>query len=347
MADRRRVPGRQQAIDYVGRQARNYLISQGIKEGRRRAIQSMNRPGFKPYGAKYPTQKGRYKPRYKKYYKPKKTSLKKKVKTLERKVNQDLATHTFKKSSTGRAVVTVASQTTYSGVLGMNVASLETSLGSLRFYDPGTNALVTNSAVTGTYSRSCYIQSIYSKMTFRNNYRVPCVVDVYICTPKKDTSIGPVTAITNGLTDQNNPSSTSTLIYPSDSDQFKDLWNIHYHKKKHIGQGKQFSVSFKKGSFHYDPADFDTHNMAYQKRYGSHVFLIRVQGILAHDSVVTTEQGLSPGGVDYFNEIITKIRYDAGKKLNDITLDDGYDTFTNAEEVGIPVNSSNHQFSLT
>lgn len=346
MADRRRIPRRQQHIDHFARQARNYLISQGIKEGQRRAIQAMNRPGFKPYGAKYPTQKGRYKAKYKKYYKPRKTTLKKKVRALETKVNQDLAMCTYKYSETGK-VNCSASQVTYTMFNGLTMAQLETSLSSLRFYDPGINGLVANSDVSGAYSRNLYIQSIYTKITCRNNYRVPAVLDIYCVTPKKDTSIPAPTAMTNGYTDQNNPSTTTTLMYPTDSDQFNDLWSINDHKRVHLAQGRECVVKFNKKGFHYDPSDYDTHNLTYQRRYGSHIYLVRIQGVLGHDSVVTTEQGLAPAGVDVGLEKIIKIRYDAGKKLNDFVISDGYDTFTNAEEVGIPVNSSNHQYSLT
>lgn len=343
MGDRR---PRQRAVNFAANQAAK-LAAHAAAAKVQRAYRQNQARRFKPYGASYPTQVGRYRARHKKYYKPRKQSLKKKVRALESKVNQDLATHTYKKAITSRAVQTSDSVVSYTQLKGMDMTELESHLGALRFYDPGTNALVTNSIVTGTYSRNLYIQNMYTKMVFRNNYRVPCTIDVYVCIPKKDTSIGPNTAMNNGFTDQNNPDQTSTLLYPSDSDQFKDLWTIAKHKKRILEPGKQFSVTHSCGRFHYDPADYDTHNMTYQKRYGSHVYLIRLQGVLAHDQADTGQQGLAPCGVDYSQERITKIRYDAGKKLNDITLSDGHDAFTTAEQVGIKVNAENNQFSLT
>ena len=65
-------------------------------------------------------------------------------------------------------------------------------------------------------------------------------------------------------------------------------------------------------NFKFEFALEDHHSFAYQKSMGGHVFEVRVQGILAHDSVLN-EQSLGNSGVDMMITTFYKIKYDAGK----------------------------------
>lgn len=285
--------------------------------------------------------------RNKKYYrKPKTKSLKAKVQKLEHKVNADLAKHTFKKSISFTKDCSYSVAAT-SSTHGYWMGELEGALASLRYYDPGTNALVTNSGVSGSFSNTIYIASVWTKCIMRNNYKVPVDITCYVVVPKKDTSINPETAYQQGLLDQKGPSNTSTLMYPTDSEQFNDLYTIKKKVHKILEPGKQCSISYSVGGFYYDPADYDAHALNYQKKYGSHLYLFRLQGVMSHDSVVTNEIGLCQSQVDCAVERKTVIQYDAGKKLNDFTLDDNYDAFTNQPETGIYQSGQNENWSLT
>lgn len=284
---------------------------------------------------------------YKTYKKPRQTTLKKQVKDLQRKVNADFATHTYKRTVYDRALCSTSSQVEYTGRDVITMNRLENSIQSLRYYDPGTNALVTNDITSGTYARDVYFAGIYAKVTARNNYRVPVNCSVYLLRPKKDSSVTPEVRFSNGMADQKAPATTSELVQLTDSDEFNEHWSIVAMKKKLLNPGEQMSCKYvnSKG-FMYNPADFDSHALTYQKKYGSLYCIFRLHGVLTHDSTTTTLQGLSLGGVDTCVKAIYKVKYDAGQKLNDFTILDGADTIVN-DNVGLYRYSTNQNFSLT
>lgn len=312
-------------------------------------------PSLPPAGSVYKKYKGSYKrpigPKNRTYLGKKGykkvggKTLKKKVQALTKMVNADNATHTHRYSATGKVLANY-SQTGITSVDANTSALIETAVASLRYYDPS-NPTVLTSAVgaSGTYSRKFGIHNMHSKIVIRNNYRIPVKIKVMLVTPKVDTSITPETAFTTGLTKQLSPSATSTLVHFSDSDMFRELWSVVKSKSFELKNNKECSLSHSTSAFEYDPSLYDSHSLLYQKTAKACRWLIRIEGVLAHDSVVTTEQGLANCGVDFAVESKWVIKYDAGTNLNDVSLSDGYDTFTTQANVGVDY-SPNATFTL-
>ena len=154
--------------------------------------------------------------------------------------------------------------------------------------------------------------------------------------PKADSSVTPATRFTDGLTDQGAPSSTSQLVYPSDSRQLMESWTIVGYVKKVLLPGQSCIQTYTHKPFKYSFAYRDQHNLEYQKKFGGFAFCQRIQGVLGHDTSAD-EQGFVAGEIDASVEHIYKFEYFAGKDLNDISVSDSADTFTNTGVVAEPL----------
>lgn len=269
--------------------------------------------------------------------------LEKKVKDISALLENDRATHTHRYRAVARVLSSVNSVTQTAFSTG-SITSLETAMANLRFFDPGTNALVTADPSTGTYQRDI-LCNVNTKMTLRNNYQTPADVRLYFCRPKADTSISPTSAFTNGLTDQGNPSSSSPVMYLTDSQQFKELWSIEASKKVILEPGEMCSLSYYIKDFEYDFASSDAHSLAHQRRYNGYSWVIRIVGVLGHDTTLD-EQGFLQCGVDAVQDVTYVFKYDAGKDLNDYSISDNSSTFTNGGVVSSKPVSDNIGYSV-
>jgi len=273
-------------------------------------------------------------------------SVKKQVKQLTKLVNADMGVHTQRRRSCGRVVCT-SNQQTQTGFDVISSTLLEEVLAQLRYYDPSSpSALVNASGLTGSYQKDFLFSSIYANMTIRNNYQVPVLVRVYACRTKDDTSITPITAFTNGLVDVGNPASSSPLVYLSDSAQFRDLWSIEKTMIKQLNPGTQFSFKTATKSFSYDPSLYDSHNLEYMRRHHGLVYVVRVEGVISHDSAVTTEQSSGLGGVDIMLDTTFTVRYSAGAQIEYIYVDNETSAVTNGLVIANMPISDNQAFSV-
>lgn len=271
-------------------------------------------------------------------------ALKKKVGELSKFMEQEQAIHIHRQRNTSRVTSSVNSITFAAYAEGGSIAHLEAAMASLRYFDPGTNALVTAAPTTGTYHRDI-IASVTNKILIRNNYQVPCKLRLYACRPKDDTSISATTAFSNGLTDQGNPSATSPLVFLTDSSQFNELWKIDQSKMVVLQPGQECIHSYHIKEFDYDFALGDSHSLSYQSKYNGFNYVIRLEGILGHDTAID-EQGTLQAAVDVQIDSTYKFRYDAGKDLEDYSVTDNSDTFTNAGVVSNKPVSDNQQYSV-
>lgn len=206
-------------------------------------------------------------------------------------------------------------------VSGGNLTSIEAAAGNLRYFDANTNTLVTKNPMTGTYSRDICM-SIVRRLTLRNNYQVPCKLQVWSCIPKDATSVTAHSAWLSGLVDQGGISSTSPLAYISDSRDLTDMYSIKKMVGKTLMPGQSAFVRQICPKFDYTISTNDHHVLEYQKRQGGHIFLIRVTGVIAHDSGGVAECLTTAAGVDVLIDITYKFEYDAGKNLEDYSIDD-------------------------
>lgn len=276
-----------------------------------------------------------------------KPSLKKEVKDLKKVVDRSNGTLIYRKRGTGTARSSVNS-TSYFTSEDMTMANLELVLAQLRFFNPSVPGTLTQgSGASGTYYREYLFKTIHTNCVIRNNYQIPAKVTAYLCVPREDTSIAPTTAFSNGLADVGNPTNTSSLVYLTDSDEFNDLWKIQKSQSRILQPGQQMSMLHDVKNILYSPATYDSHALSYQKRFGSYVLVCKVEGILGHDSSVSTEQGMAQAGIDVMWETVYKVVYDAGIDLKFIYLDDTADTFTNGALVSSMPVADNIGYSVS
>lgn len=223
---------------------------------------------------------------------------------------------------------------------------LEAVLAELRYYDPSNpGTLVQASGATGTFYKEFYFKRSYHKMTVTNNYQVPVVITLYSYRVRSDTSITPASAFSAGLTDVGNPSTTSLLVYPSDSKQLSDLWRVEKSKTVYLMPGKRTTIICSNKPFLYDPSLYDSHALSYQKIFKSSCFAIRVEGPVGHDTTAD-EQGQLAAGVDVCIDHTYEILYDAGAGIRFITVDTtGMNGFTNSGVISSMPVSDNIPYS--
>lgn len=277
----------------------------------------------------------KFKPQKKAVYKPKKVksfpkSVKSQIKELKRLAESDMGTHIQRRRFTGRALSSVNG----TGIADYDLSSitlLEEVIAQLRYYNPSApSTLVTADGATGTYQKEFLFQKVSHKVLLRNNYQTPCKVQLCLIRSKEDTSISCATAFTNGLADVGNPSSSSPLIYLTDSVQFNDLYKIVSSKNVVLNPGQELVVNHSDKPFQYDPSLVDSHALTYQRKYCDLQVWIKVQGIIGHDTVANEQTNIA-AGVDIETISTFVVKYSAGADIKYIHIDDEADTaFTNA-----------------
>lgn len=265
-------------------------------------------------------------------YRTKKRSIKAKLDKVCQFVKSRCATHIRRVRFVSRCLAASNSAPLCFADYGGTITQLENAMANLRYFNPATNTMVIADPSVGTYNRDIVV-AIYRKLELRNNYHVPVKVTMFACVPKTDTSISAFTAYTNGLVDQGNPlPSSSPLLKITDSHELNDLWNLKRVVKKTLQPGQScFGVS-STPAFPYNLATVDEQTMTFQRKYGGHGWLFKIEGVLGHDSIAT-EQGVVPCGVDMLADITYKFTYDAGKDVHDISIFDNAQEFTNVGRI--------------
>lgn len=278
-------------------------------------------------------------------------SLAKEVKSLKQAINSINSTHTYKWCFTSslKSLIGRCNHTSW----GFSSNAIETFSANLRFYDPAAPAtLVTADPNTGTYARDINFKNVYVKLLMRNNYQVPARVKVYLCKVKNDTNDAILTTYTNAITDQVINASvdeTDALIHLTDIERVKENWNIDCVVDKVLEPGQEATASHSTGSFAYDPSHLDQNSDIYQKRFKSFIFVVRVEGVLGHDTTVATEQSLLLAGVDTMLSYKSVIEYNSGgADLDDIYIkEDRIQSFTNGGVASLKPIADNIAYSIS
>lgn len=273
-------------------------------------------------------------------------SLNRQMKMLKTAHNADTANHTHRRIFSGSALSSAQSQF-YHQIVINRPSTIEDSCGSFRFFDPTTpTALVTASAVTGTFSRKLNVKNVSASCVFRNNYIVPLHARFYWVSPKDDTTQSPLVSMDNSLQDQMATAVDRTHpgVYPTDLDMFNSQWNIVKTVNKTIQPGSECELKWNSGNFTYDPSIFDTETDNYQKSCKTVVLMIKIQGVVAHDA--SGNEGYTQAGLDYVCTVTSKFEYDAGGvSLNDLTFDNELPTFIGAQITGNKPAADNQNYS--
>lgn len=258
-------------------------------------------------------------------------SLRQEVRMLKKSVASDQAYHCHKRYETG-AISSAVAQCNHTNINYTDITYLEAMLTQLRVLNPATGALTTYNPASGSTSQQIHFKNFYGKLELVNNYQVPCRIKVYLCRTKADTSISPVTYYTNGITDQviSGGNATTPGIFMTDIDVLKEQWSLKVLKDVVLDAGSRVEVTHSTGPFNYDPSLVDSHPLSYQTKYKAFTFVVRIEGLIGHDSAVAGQQTNLSAAVDYIQTMKADIIYDAGVNLNDIYITDNRDaTFTN------------------
>lgn len=311
---------------------RKYFTKNKMFNNNKMAVRKNTRKTYRPSKKYSSIVRGqRVSQRSSKRYPRRKTSVRKDVKALKAKVNADQATHTYKELGAGE-VQALAGQVEYTQEAISSVSNLEAWIANLRYYNPSNpTVLTTASGASGTFHREIHFSNIYSKLELRNNYQVPCRVKVYLCRPKSDTNIVPMTYYTNGIADQvisAGADQQTAGLYLTDINTFNQQYSVVCKKDVILDAGAMCFATHNTGRFKYDPSLTDSHTSGYQTKYKACLWIIRVEGILGHDSASAQDFNTLLGSVDYQFIHIAKIEYDAGVGLNDIYIQDNRNSFT-------------------
>lgn len=252
--------------------------------------------------------------------KSKKNSLSKRLAKIEDCACGDEATYVDIVRTYGTEAVAIKVSNAFM-VTGSSKTSVESSMSALPYYDPkapGTFDVV--NYATATQAKTIKIASMYSHLHLKSNFNVPTVIDVWLVVPLGETSITPLVAWDNGLADigtYNGSTITkeSNLVKPSDSYQFKMSWKVLKHRKRVLKAGESMYVNYVGKGFRYNPPWVDSESVEYHGAFNSHVYLVRIHGVIGHDASGAVDVGQIGAGVDYEVYKKTIIKYDAGAPL--------------------------------
>lgn len=212
-----------------------------------------------------------------------------------------------------------------------SVAVLEGVLALLPYYDQSAPSdLATVSFLTGNYQKTVQIESSYSELTIRANYRIPVHYDGYVFRAKTDTDLAINALMTSQIQDFTNVTQWDhPLIHPQDFDLMKQLYTFKKVSSGLLLAGAQTTISMRSGRFDYSPASVDTHSDAYQTRYKAGSLVFRIWGPVGHDSVETDEQGRVQTTIDFIKKTVINVKYAAGANIKRIQIVDNSATFSN------------------
>ncbi len=241
----------------------------------------------------------------------------KKIKVIEEVVDTTTATHTKRVryfnhhfGGYGRQVF-ISYPTNTLDFIRSAVAKLE-------FFDIDAMGALTPrniSTVTNFQTKWRFIESS-SVMTVANQANTPVNVRMWKTFPKTDTSISPVNAYRNGLSDQVQDFDSSTPANPlarlSDSSEFGKLYSSSDYQEFVLRPGQKKEFTHHNGPFTFDPAYVVDHNLQYQSNLKAMAWLISGVGdfLLEGDEILT---GTTNGTKLQVSYVTThKIQYDGG-----------------------------------
>lgn len=268
-------------------------------------------------------------PRKRQFRASKSKSLKKRVKTLERHVADDISYKILKRRDSGVDSCAV-NEVEYFDLTGSTVGRLETALSNVEFFNPSAPATpIVVDMDAGTYPQSIKIKA-YATYKIWNQYAYDVKVKMYMCTVKEDTNTSPSSAYGSGVADLDATFDKNTpMLWPADSKVLNDIWKVTLVKSKVLKPGESCFTKSACPYVSFDPATIDVHASAYQKALKSTVCLVRIEGTMAIDSSLD-EVGTTAGKVAYEVYSTFTVMYDSGgAKMRNIDLDDNYSTFTN------------------
>lgn len=275
--------------------------------------------------------------------------ISKRLRDITRTLKSDQARHTHRRREVLKVETTV-SKATHTVLSHVSCDQLESIMANLRYYNPAVpGTLTTADASSGSYTRQVHFENVCSKLTVRNNYQIPAKVTIYLCTPRADTDLVVTQFYTAGAADQTiGPIATdSPLLYMSDIKLVAENWSVKRVGFALLEPGQEMHHMHSTGPFDYDPSNFDTHTMSYQKKYKNYGYCIRIEGPFGHDNTAAQYTTLQ-AAVDTYLDNKYVMTYDAGVNLDDYSEDNNASAvFTNIGLVSNKAVADNQGYSVS
>lgn len=239
--------------------------------------------------------------------------VEKRVSAVERRLKGTTGTFTYRQRD-NYFVQIPTNQSLHESFPVNNQLGYETSLTEVPRYDAATNTIVPRNFTTTAYTRQYFYSQVQATCWINNNAKIPVKAKLYVLKPRSDTSITPTVAIQNGVPDQMlTPQTLSTLLFPTDIDQFNDLWKIVKLKSVTLHPGVPLVLTHAEKDIYYDPSLSDSHPQQYQVKNKSFVFFLRLEGLVAHSANNAALVGATPGAVDVQVDKKYVLEYDSGQ----------------------------------
>lgn len=277
------------------------------------------------------TQKGR--PRKKtKYCNQKKlceevSTTKRAVKQIQRVLNESTGVMRYRYFRLARMQASSNSQNAIF-LTGSQNTDMKTYLAALMYKkDDGTfSTKPLNTALQNQFN----IDSLTSKLKFRNNNAVDLHVKVYVCEAREDTSADPVVLWRNNEAVTYNGTGTilDVQTYPSDSKFVTNSWHLKLGFKGVLTPGQTAEVSHTSKDGTYDAGVATASGLAFQRSWKPFGFLIVMQGTLSHDDSNSSLVGLNQTELGYSLENVARISYDAGGDVEFVHIDQFFSAHT-------------------
>lgn len=249
------------------------------------------------------------------------TSSKCKIKQLCKFMNQQQAIHEHYVRYDGNLTSAPNLCSFQEFTAGGSITAIKVAMAGLRFYDPGTNALVTADASIGNYSRDVIV-AIKRTMRCRNNGQVPVTCEIWSCTPRDATTKTVLDYYNSGLLDQGNPAGNSPFMKLTNSLDLRNTFACKRVKKKYLLPGQSCSAAKYHKAFDFNISTTSEHALAYQAKQGGHIWVVRIVGDIGHIPTDATAVGVMQGSVDVLYDTRFMFKYDAGKDLHDYSIND-------------------------
>lgn len=241
-----------------------------------------------------------YKSKYKKKGTSKRRTLKKRVDDLEKfktnfskKIFREL---TYTKHSCND---NECAYTQFSAVTSLN---LEGSVDNLRFLDRsvGDDVEVSMINASAAIKRNIVFRDIYCAVRARNNYSIPCELTFYWFLTTENTDVSISSKITTSGTNLNISSPLTDLnVYPSDLDVLKRSYKILRTEKVTLNAGDQAESKYTRHMKKYDPTYLDNLPASEDANVKGDInCVIRIQGVLAHDTTTSSNVGRADASCD-------------------------------------------------
>lgn len=269
--------------------------------------------------------------------------LSKAVKNLQVRASDSVTRYFLREYST-EAVTVNSNQVEWTQHSINSKSQFNITMGNLPFFDTGdvTAPVYMNLEVpsSGGYMNK-KIRQIFSSMktTWVNNDVGPIYITWYFVICKTDTSIAPITAMTNSY-ESNSVLFTGMDINsfssnPSDCQLLKDLYIIKKGKTKLLQPGHQCSCYMKVPAVQWDPSIGFDQDYEYRKALKTSHLLYKIRGGLAHGTT-PTNVGTTSLQLDVLVERHFVVEYDGGVTMNVYNELNILDNMTNENFVNKP-----------